>query len=70
MAAKALTGSLQIKVENGTTSTGKLKLKTLSYDINPAAQDADVYTVGSAIANVQTKPLVGIIRVNYYDLVF
>ena len=70
MPARPLTGSLQIKLENGQTSTGKMRIKTLSYDIKPDAQDIDVYTLGSAIANIQTKSLVGIIRVNNYDLSF
>lgn len=70
MAAKPLTGSLQIKLENGTTSTGRIKLKTLSYDIRPDAQDLDVFQVGQAIANLQSKPLHTIIKVNNFELVY
>jgi len=70
MAAKPLIGSLQIKLENGTTSTGRVKLKTLSYDIRPDAQDLDVFQVGQAIANLQSKPLNTIIKVNNFELVY
>ncbi|ACM61783.1 uncharacterized protein DUF1659 [Caldicellulosiruptor bescii] len=70
MAAKPLVGSLQLKLENGTTSTGKIRLKTLSFDIKPEAQDMDVYQVGQAIASLQSKPLYTIIRSNNFELLY
>ncbi|WAM31615.1 DUF1659 domain-containing protein [Caldicellulosiruptor naganoensis] len=70
MAANPLTGNLLIKLQNGTTSTGKIKVKTLSYDIRPDAQDLDVYQVAQAIASLQTKPLYTVVRQNNFELVY
>ncbi|WAM33753.1 DUF1659 domain-containing protein [Caldicellulosiruptor morganii] len=70
MAANPLTGNLLIKLQNGTTSTGRIKVKTLSYDIKPDAQDLDVYQVARAIAGLQSKPLYTIVRQSNFELVY
>lgn len=60
---------LQIRVENGTTSTGAKALKNLNFTkIKLTSTDDELLTAGQAIAGLTDYTLSGIRLVDTYDL--
>lgn len=60
---------LQIRVENGTTSTGSKAVKSVNYNqIKLTSTDAELLAAGQAIAGLTDNTLEGIRLVNTYDL--
>lgn len=57
--AKNIKGiKLQVRVENGSTSSGTTKLKNLNFNkIKLTATDDELYEAGKAISELQTLPL-------------
>lgn len=56
---------LKISYSVGLDDNGKEKLKTKTYtNIKPTALDDDVYAVASALAGLQSNPVVGVGRVD------
>lgn len=60
---------LQVRVEDGTTSAGAAKIKSLSFsNIRLDASDQELMDAGKAIAGITNYPLSGIRRVDTGDL--
>ena len=60
---------LQVRVEDGTTSAGAAKIKSLSFsNIRLDASDQELMDAGKAIAGITYYPLSGIRRVDTGDL--
>lgn len=60
---------LQIRVENGTTSTGSKAVKSVNYNqIKLTSTDAELLAAGQAIAGLTDNTLEGIRLVNTYEL--
>ncbi|NLW44814.1 MAG: DUF1659 domain-containing protein [Syntrophomonadaceae bacterium] len=54
---------LIIRVEDGTTSSGAIRYKNLSFrNIKAGATDNDVKAVADLLGNAQIKPVAGILR--------
>lgn len=61
---------LQIRLNNGTTASGKVSVKTLSLgQIKLGATDQELLDAGSALAGLSSLPLEGLRRVETGDLV-
>ncbi|MEZ0537151.1 DUF1659 domain-containing protein [Caldicellulosiruptoraceae bacterium PP1] len=68
MASVLKGGELIIKLENGLTSTGRARVRTLSFDIKPNSTDEDILAIGSALSNLQSKNLIGIYKTQTYEV--
>lgn len=68
--ANAISSTLSLKVEVGTTASGATKYgsRSISY-INPALSNENAYDAADAIGALQTHTVAGIIRTNKFDLV-
>ena len=68
---KAMTDlKLQIRVEDGTTSAGAAKVKSLNYsNIKLSATDQELLDAGKAIVGITNYPLSGIRCIQTHDMV-
>ncbi len=53
---------LQIKVVTSTDATGKEKLATHSFSVNPSLTDADCLSIGTKLGSLQSFPVHAICR--------
>lgn len=61
---------LQLKVNAGTDENGNDVTKVQSFrDIKIDAMDSDIYAVAKVLASLKSTPLVGVLRVDTYDLI-
>ena len=70
MAVKnAATSKIILKVENGVGESGKTLFANRTFQhINPALSDDDAYTIGAALAALQTHALGSVIRTDSAQL--
>lgn len=54
------TAKLILRVENGTNESGSTRYAERSFEMNPALADADAYSIGTSLADLQTHPLGGV----------
>ena len=60
---------LNIRLENGTTSTGKTAVKTVSFsNVKLDASDEDMFAAGNAYATLVTLPLESVRMTDLYEL--
>ncbi len=60
---------LQVRVDNGTTTTGAVTLKNINLNqIKLEATDDQILLAGQGVANLQASSLSGIRLINTYDL--
>ena len=60
---------LQVRVENGSTTSGKTAYKNINVpQVKLTATDDELLAAGQAIGNLQDNPLAGVRLVNSYDL--
>ncbi len=60
---------LQVRVDNGTTTTGAVTLKNINLNqIKLEATDDQLLLAGQGVANLQASSLSGIRLINTYDL--
>ena len=61
---------MSMKIQTGVNISGFPVYKTVSFSsIKPDAVDADLYSVGTGLAGLQSNPVAGINRVNSGSLV-
>lgn len=71
MAAKnnVITLTLQVRLNDGTTSSGKEKIRTVSFsNVKLSATDQQLYDAGAAVASLLASPLSGLRRVDTGEL--
>lgn len=70
MAVKTISDvKLQVKVENGTNTSGAAALKNINLnDVKLTATDAELLAAGEALANLQSHSLAGYKLIDTYDL--
>lgn len=68
MATVLVSAEMVVKLANGTTQNGSIRVKNWSFDVKPTAQDADIIAVGSALANLQKKTALSIYKVQNFEL--
>ena len=60
---------LQVRVENGSSTSGKTAYKNINVtQVKLGATDDELLAAGQAIGNLQANPLSGVRLVNSYDL--
>ena len=60
---------LQVRVENGSSTSGKTAYKNINVtQVKLGATDDELLAAGQAIGNLQANPLSGVRLVNRYDL--